>query len=644
MAFPATLSTSSLSGAIGAGLSGSVQYPALDHGADFASAMQREISATAAMQAPPAEAGHASAERSATPPAAAGPAIAASGDAGRASQTPGAAAHAPRRAEAPAAAGGASAPRDPGAGAEPGAPAEPPTDAPALGPTDGLQGGPASRRWRPGGALARMGSGREAGSAGPGLSGRASEIREAINQLEVDRSATGRRKAALGDAAVTPDPLGPLPATLAHALSVQTPDPDMHRIGHDGTDAASAVSDVTLDGPSADAAGHGLADSTAHAAAADRAPMAGPAAMRQALEPQPTPTLLPTEASPTAHASSAGQAAAASAPETPAAGRASTVPTAPSPGGQSAASATVPAPALTGLPSMLAAATSASVMRDAAGGAATAAPSRIDAAASSRRSASKAEAPADEARPPRHTRPETTEAASPVLAQAAPSIPASAPGALQAAGAETGGSLGMPMSAAAAASQGPSAGAALPSPAAVTTFGRIDWPIDQPGFGPALGAQVSLMVRDGLQQATLQLNPAEMGPIMVQIAVDGSAARVNFQAEVAATRAAIEASLPALAGALLDAGMTLSGGGVTQPQAASEQAAGGMGQGQTPGQAQSQAGGQAMNQQAGQRHAEGGTAGAAPWRGPGEPDAAASTAAARAAMPTGRRGLIDLVA
>lgn len=101
---------------------------------------------------------------------------------------------------------------------------------------------------------------------------------------------------------------------------------------------------------------------------------------------------------------------------------------------------------------------------------------------------------------------------------------------------------------------------AAPAPAE----GSIPVPLDSPAFAPTLGAQISLFARDGVQTARLQLNPAEMGPITVQIALDGSAARVDFQADLASTRAVIEASLPALARALQEAGMTLAGGGVSQ--------------------------------------------------------------------------------
>lgn len=83
-------------------------------------------------------------------------------------------------------------------------------------------------------------------------------------------------------------------------------------------------------------------------------------------------------------------------------------------------------------------------------------------------------------------------------------------------------------------------------------------------FAPALAATVSLLARDGLHEARLQLHPLEMGPIAVQIAIDGTQARVEFTADVAATRSAIEAGLPELASALREAGLTLSGGGVFQ--------------------------------------------------------------------------------
>lgn len=118
--------------------------------------------------------------------------------------------------------------------------------------------------------------------------------------------------------------------------------------------------------------------------------------------------------------------------------------------------------------------------------------------------------------------------------------------------------------------------ARMPEPTQVT----LPVPLDSPAFAPALGAQVTLLVRAGIEQARIELNPAEMGPVAVQIALDGGGARIDFHAEVAATRQAIEASLPSLASALHDAGLTLTGGGVfqhPQRQAPSEQAIAGAG-------------------------------------------------------------------
>jgi flagellar hook-length control protein FliK len=88
--------------------------------------------------------------------------------------------------------------------------------------------------------------------------------------------------------------------------------------------------------------------------------------------------------------------------------------------------------------------------------------------------------------------------------------------------------------------------------------------LGSPEFAPALGTQISLLVRDGIQHAQLQLHPLELGPIAVRISLDGNQAQVDFHAAQAGTRQALEEAVPALAGALREAGFTLSGGGVFQ--------------------------------------------------------------------------------
>ena len=96
---------------------------------------------------------------------------------------------------------------------------------------------------------------------------------------------------------------------------------------------------------------------------------------------------------------------------------------------------------------------------------------------------------------------------------------------------------------------------------------RLAAAIDTPAFAPALAHRLSWLAREGVQQARITLNPAEMGPLAVRIVLDGTQARIDFSADFAATRAAIEASLPTLAAALHDSGLTLSGGGVFDGQA-----------------------------------------------------------------------------
>ncbi len=81
-------------------------------------------------------------------------------------------------------------------------------------------------------------------------------------------------------------------------------------------------------------------------------------------------------------------------------------------------------------------------------------------------------------------------------------------------------------------------------------------------FAPALASRLSVLVREGVEHAQLRLNPVEMGPIEVRIRIDGVHTQVDFSAAQAHTRQALQEAVPALAGALREAGLTLTGGGV----------------------------------------------------------------------------------
>jgi flagellar hook-length control protein FliK len=119
-------------------------------------------------------------------------------------------------------------------------------------------------------------------------------------------------------------------------------------------------------------------------------------------------------------------------------------------------------------------------------------------------------------------------------------------------------------SALSAASTATPANAGAATDASSTSAAHVRASVGSAEFPQELGVQLSVLARDGVQHAELHLNPAEMGPVSVQIVMDGTQARIDFGADVAATRQAIEAGLPELASALRDAGFTLAGGGVSQ--------------------------------------------------------------------------------
>jgi flagellar hook-length control protein FliK len=96
----------------------------------------------------------------------------------------------------------------------------------------------------------------------------------------------------------------------------------------------------------------------------------------------------------------------------------------------------------------------------------------------------------------------------------------------------------------------------------------VDVPVDQAGFGAAVMVKVGALAGDGVQQATLTLNPAELGPIQVRIALDGQQATIDFGASHGRTRELLEAALASLATALRDDGLHLAGARVSDwPQA-----------------------------------------------------------------------------
>jgi len=120
------------------------------------------------------------------------------------------------------------------------------------------------------------------------------------------------------------------------------------------------------------------------------------------------------------------------------------------------------------------------------------------------------------------------------------------------------------------AASGPGAAGTAGATAATSAQARLGAAPGSAEFARQLGTQLTTFVRDGVQHARLELHPLELGPVTVQIQLDGDKAQVRLAAEHANTRQALEQALPTLAGSLREAGITLSGGGVSdqprQPQ------------------------------------------------------------------------------
>ena len=86
----------------------------------------------------------------------------------------------------------------------------------------------------------------------------------------------------------------------------------------------------------------------------------------------------------------------------------------------------------------------------------------------------------------------------------------------------------------------------------------IATPLSHPAFGDDLAHRVLLFAGQRLQSAEISLSPADLGPIRVSLELRGQEAAVQFNAAHAATRSAIEDSLPRLREMLAAQGLQLT--------------------------------------------------------------------------------------
>jgi flagellar hook-length control protein FliK len=190
-------------------------------------------------------------------------------------------------------------------------------------------------------------------------------------------------------------------------------------------------------------------------------------------------------------------------------------------------------------------------------------------------------------------------------------LPAPDPATVQA------GAVGAPANALLDANQG--ASHATPLPPAQATLPMTP---QSPTFAPALGQQIDVWMKGGVQHAEVQLSPQDLGPIRVKIEMEGGHARVQMSADVQSTRDALQQAMPQLSEQLGQVGLSLSGGSVSdQP---------------------------AFQQSQTQAHGDGGFGGAGrqgngtPGGAAGAPDDLALASAAR--QQAQRRGLLDMYA
>jgi flagellar hook-length control protein FliK len=125
-----------------------------------------------------------------------------------------------------------------------------------------------------------------------------------------------------------------------------------------------------------------------------------------------------------------------------------------------------------------------------------------------------------------------------------------------------------------------------PAPPAQAT---LPMPPHAPTFAPALGHQLDMWMKGGVQHAEVQLSPQDLGPIRVKIEMDGAQTRVQMSADVQSTRDALQQAMPQLSEQLGQVGISLTGGGVSdqptfqQSQAQAQANAGGRGGNGRPG-------------------------------------------------------------
>ncbi|MGB6449720.1 MAG: flagellar hook-length control protein FliK, partial [Steroidobacteraceae bacterium] len=105
---------------------------------------------------------------------------------------------------------------------------------------------------------------------------------------------------------------------------------------------------------------------------------------------------------------------------------------------------------------------------------------------------------------------------------------------------------------------------ATPAPANPLSFMKSELrsPVGTAPWVDELGTHLTWMANRGLESASLQVSPPDLGPIEARISVHGGAATVWFGATHPDTRAALEQALPRLRAMFATQGLALADSGV----------------------------------------------------------------------------------
>ncbi|HEC28921.1 MAG TPA: flagellar hook-length control protein FliK [Gammaproteobacteria bacterium] len=87
--------------------------------------------------------------------------------------------------------------------------------------------------------------------------------------------------------------------------------------------------------------------------------------------------------------------------------------------------------------------------------------------------------------------------------------------------------------------------------------------VSQPGWKQEFGERMMMMTRDGVQSATLRLNPANLGSIEVKISIQNDHANITFTTHQGAVKDMIDATLPRLRDMMQDSGVKLENASVS---------------------------------------------------------------------------------